>query len=148
MFRLDPFAGKCEKIRTMAEKSKLSRRENEVMDVLFREGKATARDVWSAMGEERTYSTIRKLLSILEEKGHVTHHREGVVFVYTPRQRRETAGRSAMSRVVETFFDGSVENAVTSLLGGSEAELTEEELGRIETMIETARSRRKGKESS
>ena len=114
------------------------------MDILFREGKATAREVWSALGEERTYSTIRKLLSILEEKGHVTHRRDGAVFVYSPRQRRETAARSAMSRVVNTFFEGSVESAVSSLLGGAEASLSEDELSRIEKLIEEARERKAG----
>lgn len=132
----------------MAEELKLSRREKEVMDVLFREGASTARAVWSALGEGCTYSTIRKLLSILEEKGHVTHRRDGAVFVYSPRQRRETAARSAMSRVVDTFFDGSVESAVSSLLGGSESDLTEDELKRIESLIESARSRRKGQPDS
>ena len=87
---LDVLFEGCEKFRIMAEIPKLSRRESQVMDVLFREGKATAREVWSALGEERTYSTIRKLLSILEEKGHVSHRKDGAVFVYSPRQRRET----------------------------------------------------------
>ena len=109
------------------------------MNVLFRLGNATARDIWSALGEERTYSTIRKLLSILEEKGQVTHRNEGATFLYSPRQRRETAARSAMLRVVNTFFDGSVESAVTSLLGGRDAQLTDDELSRIESMIESAR---------
>ncbi len=121
--------------------TKLSRRENEVMDVLFRKGKASARDVWSALGEERTYSTIRKLLSILEEKGHVTHQRDGAAFVYTPRQRRETAAKSALSRVVNTFFEGSVEGTVASLLGGSK--VSSEELERIERLIEQAKESNK-----
>ncbi|NNE90450.1 MAG: BlaI/MecI/CopY family transcriptional regulator [Verrucomicrobiales bacterium] len=126
----------------MAVKPRLSRRESEVMDVLFRAAPATAREVWSALGETRTYSTIRKLLSILEEKGHVTHRKEGAAFVYSPRQRRETAARSALSRVVHTFFDGSVESAVTSLLG-PDADLSADELERIGEMIEAAKSNRK-----
>ena len=126
----------------MANEPKLSRRETEVMEVLFRESPATARDVWTALGETRTYSTIRKLLSILEEKGHVTHRTEGAVFVYSPKQRRDMAARSALARVVKTFFDGSVEGAVTSLLGGSSARLTDEELRRIGEMIEAARANR------
>jgi len=124
-----------------AKTPRLSRRENEVMDVLFRKGKATARDVWSALGEERTYSTIRKLLSILEEKGHVTHSRDGAAFVYSPRQKRETAAKSAMTRVLHTFFEGSVEGAVASLLGG--ANVSEEELNRIEELIERAKESNK-----
>ena len=111
------------------------------MDVLYRKGKATARDVWSALGEERTYSTIRKLLSILEEKGHVTHSRDGAAFVYSPRQKRETAAKSAMTRVLHTFFEGSVEGAVASLLGG--ANVSEEELNRIEELIERAKESNK-----
>ena len=123
----------------MSGDAKWSKRETEVMDVLFRRGSATAREVWSELGEQRTYSTIRKLLSILEEKGQVTHRRDGAAFVYSPSQRRDRAAKSAMSRVVETFFQGSVEGAVSSLLGSGSGKLSKAELDRIAQMIEAAK---------
>ena len=114
------------------------------MDVLFRRGSATAREVWSELGEQRTYSTIRKLLSILEEKGQVTHRRDGAAFVYSPSQRRDRAAKSAMSRVVETFFQGSVEGAVSSLLGSQTGKLSKAELDRIAEMIDAAKANAEG----
>lgn len=135
----------CEKIR-MAEKkaraeTKFSRRESEVMDVLFQKGSATAREVWSALGETRTYSTVRKLLSILEEKGHVDHKTEGTAFVYSPKIEREAAASSAIGRLVDTFFQGSVAGAVSSLLGDSGHKLSPEELDRIGKLIEDAKNK-------
>ncbi|MDF1858869.1 MAG: BlaI/MecI/CopY family transcriptional regulator [Verrucomicrobiales bacterium] len=125
---------------------KFSRREGEVMDVLFQKETATARDVWSALGENRTYSTIRKILSILEEKGHITHRTEGGTFIYSPKEKREAAASSAMGRLVDTFFGGSVEGAVSSLLGNANRKLSKEELERIGKMIDEAKQQtRKGK---
>ncbi|MDA7921492.1 BlaI/MecI/CopY family transcriptional regulator [Verrucomicrobiales bacterium] len=125
----------------------LSRREREVMEVLFRNENATARDVWSALGEARTYSTVRKQLSILEEKGHVTHRVEGGTFLYSPRVEREVAATSAMTRLVDTFFQGSVAGAVSSLLGDPGGNISAEELERISGLIEEARKNREGKQS-
>ncbi|MDF1737567.1 MAG: BlaI/MecI/CopY family transcriptional regulator [Verrucomicrobiales bacterium] len=124
------------------EDPSLSRREREVMEVLFRKENATARDVWSALGESRTYSTVRKQLSILEEKGHVTHRVEGATFLYSPRVEREVAATSALSRLVDTFFQGSVAGAVSSLLGDTGEKISSEELERISRMIEDARRNR------
>lgn len=121
------------------KEAKFSKRESEVMDVLFQNGSATAREVWTALGESRTYSTIRKLLSILEEKGHVQHTTEGSTFVYSPKEKREKAASSALGRLVDTFFHGSVEGAVSSLLGGAKGELSSEELDRISALIEDAK---------
>lgn len=128
----------------MDQDTKLSRRESEVMSVIFRRGESTARQVWQDLGERRTYSTIRKQLSILEEKGHVMHRRDGATFVYAPKQRRESAGRSAMARVVDTFFGGSVEGAVSSLLGGKAKRISDDELERIAKMIDTAKAEKTG----
>lgn len=111
------------------------------MDVLFQRGSATARDVWTALGEIRTYSTIRKILSILEEKGHVQHKTEGSAFVYSPKEKREKAASSALGRLVDTFFQGSVEGAVSSLLGNSKGKLSTAELDRISMMIEEAKQK-------
>ena len=124
------------------EEPALSRREREVMEVLFRNENATARDVWSALGETRTYSTVRKQLSILEEKGHVTHRVEGGTFYYSPRVEREVAATSALTRLVDTFFQGSAAGAVSSLLGDSGGNISAEELERISSMIEEARKSR------
>lgn len=121
--------------------SKFSRRESEVMDVLFQKGSASAREVWSALGETCTYSTIRKLLSILEEKGHVTHKSQGNTFIYSPKIKREAAASSAMGRLVDTFFQGSVAGAVSGLLGEKGNDLTEEELDRIAKLIEDAKNK-------
>ena len=112
------------------------------MEVLFRNENATARDVWSALGESRTYSTVRKQLSILEEKGHVTHRVEGATFLYSPKVEREVAATSALSRLVDTFFQGSVAGAVSSLLGDTGEKVSTEELERISRMIEDARKSR------
>ncbi|MDF1824938.1 MAG: BlaI/MecI/CopY family transcriptional regulator [Verrucomicrobiales bacterium] len=135
----------CEKLRMTTKKAKgesnFSRRESEVMDVLFQKGSATAREVWSALGETRTYSTVRKLLSILEEKGHVTHETHGAAFLYSPKIKREAAASSAIGRLVDTFFQGSVAGAVSSLLGEKGHKLSPEELDRIGKMIEDARNK-------
>lgn len=135
----------CEKLRMAAKErkaeTKFSRRESEVMDVLFQRGSATAREVWSALGETRTYSTVRKLLSILEEKGHVEHTTEGTAFVYSPKIEREAAASSAIGRLVDTFFQGSVASAVSSLLGEKGHKLSPEELDRIGRMIEDAKKK-------
>jgi predicted transcriptional regulator len=124
---------------------KFSKRENEVIDVLFQRESATARDVWTALGESRTYSTIRKILSILEEKGHVRHETLGSTFVYSPVEKREKAASSALGRLVDTFFQGSVEGAVSSLLGDSKGQLSSEELDRISVMIEDAKQQARDK---
>ncbi len=125
----------------------LSRREREVMEVLFRNENATARNVWSALGETRTYSTVRKQLSILEEKGHVTHRVEGATFYYSPRVEREVAATSALTRLVDTFFQGSVAGAVSSLLGDPGGNISAEELERISGLIEEAKKDRKANNS-
>ncbi len=129
----------------VATESKFSRRESEVMNVLFQRESATARDVWSALGESRTYSTIRKILSILEEKGHVRHKTKGSTFIYSPVEKREKAASSALGRLVDTFFQGSVEGAVSSLLGDTKGQLSSDELDRIGAMIEDAKQQTKDK---
>lgn len=129
------------------EDSALSRREREVMEVLFRKENATARDVWRALGETRTYSTVRKQLSILEEKGHITHRVEGATFLYSPRVEREVAATSALTRLVDTFFQGSVAGAVSSLLGDTDGKISAEELDRIASLIEEAKKYREGEQS-
>ncbi len=117
----------------------LSRRERQIMDILFRLGRATAADVMAALPSDTTSSTVRTQLRILEQKGHVRHDQEGVRFVYSPVVGRQTARRSALRHVVDTFFDGSPEKAVAALLGGEAARFSDDELERIAALIAKAR---------
>jgi predicted transcriptional regulator len=117
----------------------LSRRERQIMDILFRRGRATAADVMDELPGEPSYSTVRTQLRVLEEKGHVRHELDGVRFVYAPVLARQAARKSALRHLVDTFFDGSAEKAVAALLGGEGARLTDDELDRIAAMIAKAR---------
>lgn len=115
----------------------LTRRERQIMDILFRRGRATAQEVLEALPGGPSYSTVRTQLRVLEEKGHVRHEEEGLRYVYTPAVARHAARRSALKHVVETFFEGSTEKVVQALLG-SEA-LSEDELDRIAALVAKAR---------
>jgi predicted transcriptional regulator len=124
----------------------LTRRERQIMDILFRRGRATAAEVMEELPGEPSYSTVRTQLRVLEEKGHVRHEEDGVRFIYAPAVPRHTARKSALRHLVETFFDGSPEKAVAALLGGEGSKLTEGQLDRIAEMIDKARKeeRRQG----
>jgi BlaI family transcriptional regulator, penicillinase repressor len=117
----------------------LSRRERQIMDVLFQRGRATAAEVMDALAGTPSYSTVRTQLRVLEEKGHVRHEEDGLRYVYIPAVARHTARKSALRHVVDTFFDGSVEKAVAALLGGEATRLTDEQIDRIAEMIAKAR---------
>ena len=117
----------------------LSRRERQIMDILFRQGRATAADVMAELPNEPSYSTVRTQLRVLEQKGHVRHEDDGVRFVYMPVVARHSARKSALRHVVETFFDGSPEKAVAALLGSEGAKLSGAQLDRIATLIDKAR---------
>jgi predicted transcriptional regulator len=117
----------------------LSRRERQIMDVLFRRARATAAEVMDELPGEPSYSTVRTQLRVLEEKGHVRREYDGVRFAYMPAVARHAARKSALRHVIDTFFDGSTEKAVVALLGGESARLTDEQLARIAGMIEKAR---------
>ena len=117
----------------------LTRRERQIMDILFRRGRATAAEVMGELSGEPSYSTVRTQLRVLEEKGHARHEQDGVRFVYMPAVRRQAARRSALRHLVATFFDGSPEKAVAALLGGEGARLTDEQLDRVAGMIERQR---------
>src|SRR4051812_30028857 len=117
----------------------LTRRERQIMDVLYRRGRATAADVMAELPGEPNYSTVRTQLRVLEDKGHVRHDEEGLRYVYAPAVPRHAARKSALKHLVETFFDGSSEKAVSALLGGEAARLTDAELERIAAMIAKAR---------
>ncbi len=109
------------------------------MDVLYRRGRATAAEVREALPDAPSYSAVRALLRILEEKGHVRHEEEGPKYVYKPAVARGKATRSALDHLVNTFFNGSTEKAVAALLDASAAELSAEELDRLAGLIEKAR---------
>jgi predicted transcriptional regulator len=115
----------------------LSRRERQIMDVIFQRGQATAAEVAEAMPDPPSYSAVRALLRILEEKGHLRHEQQGLRYVFMPTTRRASARRSALKSVVKTFFDGSVEQTVAALLG--QQKLSREELDRLADLITRAR---------
>src|SRR5687768_16728132 len=119
--------------------SALTRRERHIMDILFRLGRATAEDVMQELSGDPSYSTVRTQLRVLETKGHVRHEEHGRRFVYMPVVPRATARKSALRHLVETFFDGSVENVVAALLGSDLSRLSDEELRRISDLIAKAR---------
>ena len=123
----------------MSTEVHLSRRERQIMDALHHRGSATATEVQTALPEAPSYSTVRALLRILEDKGHIKHRREGARYVYLPRASRETARRSALKRVVSTFFQGSVAQAVAALLESADTRLSDSELHDLQQTIEQAR---------
>jgi predicted transcriptional regulator len=117
----------------------LSRRERQILDALHARQQATAAEVLAALPNPPGYSAVRALLRILEEKGHVTHRQEGARYVYLPRASRVTAGRSALKRVVSTFFQGSVAQTMSALLENADARLSDAELDKLRQMIKQAR---------
>jgi BlaI family penicillinase repressor len=123
----------------MSVEHHLSRRERQIMDVLHTKGQATAAEVLTALPAPPGYSAVRALLRILEEKGHVRHRRVGARYVYVPRTSPELARRSALKRVVSTFFQGSVAQAMAALLETADAELSDTELSRLQQLIKKAR---------
>ena len=117
----------------------LSRRERQIMDVIYRVGQATAQDVRDQLPEPPSYSTVRALLRILEDKGHVKHRDDGTRYVYVPTVSRERARASALQQVVRTFFDGSAAAAAAALLDLKDTSVSDDELDRLEKLIEQAR---------
>jgi len=117
----------------------LSRRERQILDILYQRGRGTAADVQVALPEPPSYSAVRALLRILEEKGHVRHEQDGPRYVYVPTLGRENAKRSALRHILQTFFDGSAEQAISALLDDSSAKLSRAELDRLARLIESAR---------
>jgi predicted transcriptional regulator len=117
----------------------LSRRERQIMDLIFQRGRATAAEVMENLPDPPSYSAVRATLRILEEKGHVQHEQNGLRYVFVPTMARETAKRSALEHLLQTFFNGSAEQAVATLLDESASRLSEEELDRLAQLIEKAR---------
>jgi predicted transcriptional regulator len=117
----------------------LSRRERQIMDILYQRGKASAAEVREALPDAPGYSAVRAMLRVLEEKGHVQHLAEGLKYVYVPLVAPEKARRSAVKHLIETFFKDSPEQIVAALLDVSSKRLTREELDRMAQMIEKAK---------
>ena len=117
----------------------LSRRERQIMDLLYQRGRATAAEVQEDLPDPPSYSAVRAMLRVLEDKGHVRHQQDGPRYVYLPRVARDRAKRSALRHVVRTFFDGSSEQLVAALLDDRSTQLSEEELERLARLIERAR---------
>lgn len=117
----------------------LSRRERQIMDIVYAQQEASAAAVHAALPEPPSYSAVRALLAILVDKGHLKHRSEKGRYIYVPTRRRAQVGRWALRRVLDTFFEGSLEKAVAALLAGSDANLSEEELQRLGQLIQQAR---------
>jgi predicted transcriptional regulator len=117
----------------------LTKRERQIMDVLYRIGRGTAADVMEHLDGAPGYSTVRTQLGVLERKGHVRHEQKGLSYVYLPTVPRHSASRSALKHLVDTFFDGSTSKAVAALLGGEASRVSDEDLARIEDLVKSVR---------
>jgi predicted transcriptional regulator len=120
-------------------KPPLTRREREIMDILYRRGRATAHEVLADLADAPSYSAVRALLRLLEERGHVKHAEDGPRYVYAPAVARGDARKSALAHVVKTFFAGSVGEAIATLVESSRSKLSREELDRLSDLIDRAK---------
>ena len=126
----------------MTDFSELSRRERQIMDIVFANDEVSVLEIQSALPDPPSTMAIRRMISILEEKGHLSRRKEGREFLYRARRNRKRTGARALQHVLNTFFQGSVEEALATHLGRRENDLSEEELERMIALIEEAR--RKG----
>jgi len=117
----------------------VSRRERQILDVLYRAGQATAADVQRLIPDPPSYSAVRALLRILEAKGHIRHEQDGSRYVYLPRVGRERVKRPALRHLLNTFFEGSATQAIAAILDDSAGQLSDEDLDRLQSMIDRAR---------
>ena len=117
----------------------LSRRERQIIDILYAQGRATAAEVQAALPDPPSYSAVRAMLRILEEKGHVRHEQDGPRYVYLPTVGRENAKKSAMRHMVQTFFEGSASQDISALLDDPRAKFSDAELDRLARLIDDAR---------
>jgi predicted transcriptional regulator len=117
----------------------LSRRERQIMDILYRQGRATAAEIHHALPDRPTYSAVRAKLRVLEEKGHIRHEEQALRYVYLPVVHRDRAKQSALKHLVETYFDNSAEQAIAALLDLASADLCREKLDRLSALIEKAK---------
>jgi predicted transcriptional regulator len=122
----------------MSNEAHLSRRERQIMDILHAREAVTAAEIRAAMPDAPGYSAVRALLRILEDKGHVKHRQDGPRYVYLPRASRSVASRSALKRLVATFFQGSVTQAMAALLDSADTKLSDADLEKLRAMIKQA----------
>ena len=118
----------------------LSRRERQIMDIIYQRGQATAAEVQESLPDPPSYSAVRAMLRLLDEKGYLKHEQDGPRYLFKPTLAREKARKSALKQMLETFFDGSTEQAVAALLNLSKTKLSQDELDRLSHMIETAKN--------
>ena len=123
--------------------SALSRRERQIMDILYKAGRATANEVMAELPGEPNYSTVRTQLRVLETKGHVRHEEHGLRYIYIPTAPRYTVRQSALKHLIETFFEGSAEKMLSTLLGAEGSKLSDDDLERLAGLIEKARKGRR-----
>ncbi|MCA9135682.1 MAG: BlaI/MecI/CopY family transcriptional regulator [Planctomycetales bacterium] len=123
---------------------KLSRRERQILNVVYSGGELTAIQIWQQMEDPPTRTAVRTMLRILEEKGHLHHRKEGREFLYSAVRPREDAGKSALAGVLQTFFDGSLERAVASHLSDPKSNPDDSELKRLAELVRRARKRENG----
>jgi len=120
--------------------SRMSRRERQIMEVIFRRGHATAAEVQAEMDDPPSYSAVRAHLRLLEEKGHLRHEQDGPRYVFHPTAARKAAARRALENVLDTFFGGSMEEAISTLIDSKSRHLSAEELERLASLVDQARS--------
>ncbi len=123
----------------MPKQVTLSRREREMMDIIYREGRATANEVMEALADPPSYSAVRATLRVLEQKGHLKHEYDGTRYIFKPTLARDRAKVSALDHVLATFFDGSVTSVVATLLENPKKEIAQDDLDRLSELIERAR---------
>jgi predicted transcriptional regulator len=123
----------------MSDDQELSRRERQIMDVIYARGEATAAQVVAALADPPSKTAIRTLMTILERKGHLKHREEGNVYIYLPTSPRQQAAKSALRRVLQTFFAGSLEQAVATHLADDQSHVDEAELKRLAKLIRQAK---------
>lgn len=126
--------------------SGLSRREREILDVLYKQGKASAAEVHAGLPDPPSYSTVRTLLGVLSEKGHIRHEVEGKRFLYLPTRPPQEAARSALRQVLDTFFGGSLAGAARTFLSDDDTNLSDEELAQLSELVTQAQAAESRKE--
>jgi BlaI family transcriptional regulator, penicillinase repressor len=126
-------------LKTQQQQDTLSRREREMMNIIFARGRATATEVMEGMAEPPSYSAVRATLRVLEQKGHLKHQHDGTRYVYIPTVNRERVRLSALDQLLTTFFDGSAANVVATLIERQKGNMTDDELDRISQLIGEAR---------
>ncbi|MCB0279340.1 MAG: BlaI/MecI/CopY family transcriptional regulator [Calditrichaeota bacterium] len=126
-----------------SKKDKLSKREQQIMDIIYEQGECSANEIHKSLPDPPSYSAVRAMLKILEDKKIVRHKQDGLKYVYYPAVSREKAKKSALKNVLKTFFDGSAENAVAALLDMNKSDMKEEDFDRMSDLIKNAKNRGK-----